>query len=105
MKLLKTIGKILAIPFGLITILGKISLLPTTIISKILSGEFTEWNQKRKFVGSSISALFNSFRNGKDYSFLMTIGYTKEGKYYERLERFSLSKGNLSHFVNYVETK
>lgn len=49
MKLLKTIGKILAIPFDLITILGKISLLPATIISKLLSGKFTEWNKKRKF--------------------------------------------------------
>lgn len=105
MKLLKTIGKILAIPFGLTVILGKILLLPATIISKILSGEFTEWNQKRKFLGSSISALFNSLRNGKDYSFLMTIGYTKEGKYYERLEHFALSKGNLTHSVNYVKTK
>jgi hypothetical protein len=105
MKLLKTIGKILAIPFDLIVILGKISLLPATIISKLLSGEFTEWNKKRKFLGSSISALFNSLRNGKDYSFLMTIGYTKEGKYYERLECFSLSKGNIIHSVNYVKTK
>jgi hypothetical protein len=105
MKLLKTIGKILAIPFSLITILGKISLLPATIISKLLSGEFTEWNKKRKFLGSSISTLFNSLCNGKDYSFLMTFGYTKEGKYYERLEHFALSKGNLTHSVNYVKTK
>lgn len=105
MKLLKTIGKVLAVPFDVITILGKISLLPATIISKLLSGEFTEWNKKRKFLGSSILALFNSLRNGKDYSFLVTIGYTKEGKYYERLEHFALSKGNLSHSVNYVETK
>lgn len=105
MKLLKTIGKILAMPFDLTVILGKISLLPATIISKLLRGEFTEWNKKRKFVGSSISALFNSVRNRKDYSFLMTIGYTKEGKYYERLEHFALSKGNLTHSVNYVKTK
>lgn len=105
MKLLKTVGKILAIPFDLITILGKISLLPTTIISKLLSGEFTEWNKKRKFLGSSVLALFNSLRNGKDYSFLMTIGYIKEGKYCERLERFTLSKGDLIHSINYVETK
>lgn len=105
MKLLKTIAKILAIPFDLITILGRISLLPATIISKLLRGEFTEWNKKRKFLGSSISALFNSFRNGKDYSFLMAIGYTKEGKYYERLEHFSLYKGSLTHSVNYVKTK
>ena len=105
MKLLKTIGKILAIPFDLITIIGKMLLLPANIISKLLSGEFTEWNKNRKFLGSSVSALFNSLRNGKDYSFLITIGYTKEGKYYERLEHFALSKGNLTHSVKYVKTK
>lgn len=105
MKLLKTIGKILAIPFDLTVILGKILLLPADIISILLNGGLTEWNQKRKFLGSSISALFNSLRNGKDYSFLITVGYTKEGKYYERLEHFALSKGNLTHSVKYVKTK
>ncbi len=49
MKLLKTIGKVLAVPFDVITILGKISLLPATIISKLLSGEFTEWNKNISF--------------------------------------------------------
>lgn len=38
MKLLKTIGKILAIPFDLITIIGKILLVPAAIISKLLNG-------------------------------------------------------------------
>lgn len=81
MKLLKTIGKILAIPFDLIAIIGKILLVPAAIISKLLNGGF------------------------EDYSFLITIGYNKEGEYYEQLERFTLSKGGLIHSTDYVKTK
>ena len=53
MKLLKAVGKVLSLPFDLVLIIGKLSLIPFVAISKLLHGEFNEWNKKRKFVLSS----------------------------------------------------
>lgn len=54
MKLLKTIGKVIALPFDLALILGKLLLIPIKLVSVLLHGEFTEWNKKRKFIVNSI---------------------------------------------------
>ena len=54
MKLLKTIGKVIALPFDLALILGKLLLIPIKLVSVLLHGEFIEWNKKRKFIGNSI---------------------------------------------------
>lgn len=45
MKLLKTIGKVIALPFDLALILGKLLLIPIKLVSVLLHGEFTEWNK------------------------------------------------------------
>ena len=50
MKLLKTIGKVIALPFDLALILWKLLLIPIKLVSVLLHGEFTEWNKKRKFI-------------------------------------------------------
>lgn len=53
MKLLKTIGKVIALPFDLALILAKLLLIPIKLVSVLLHGEFIEWNKKmyvyRKF--------------------------------------------------------
>lgn len=46
MKLLKTIGKVIALPFDLALILGKLLLIPIKLVSVLLHGEFIEWNKK-----------------------------------------------------------
>lgn len=45
MKLLKTIGKVIALPFDLALILGKLLLIPIKLVSVLLHGEFIEWNK------------------------------------------------------------
>ena len=58
MKLLKTIGKVIALPFDLALILWKLLLIPIKLVSVLLHGEFTEWNKKRKFIVNSIKETF-----------------------------------------------
>ena len=78
MKLLKTIGKVIALPFDLALILGKLLLIPIKLVSVLLHGEFIEWNKKRKFIGNSIKEMFKAFKYNKDYSFLYSVGFTDE---------------------------
>ena len=73
MKLLKTIGKVIALPFDLALILGKLLLIPIKLVSVLLHGEFIEWNKKRKFIGNSIKEMFKAFKDNKDYSFLYSV--------------------------------
>ena len=72
MKLLKTIGKVIALPFDLALILGKLLLIPIKLVSVLLHGEFTEWNKKRKFIVNSIKETFkitkDSVQNYIDYA-------------------------------------
>lgn len=65
MKLLKTIGKVIALPFDLALILGKLLLIPIKLVSVLLHGEFTEWNKKRKFIVNSIIEMFKAFKHNK----------------------------------------
>lgn len=45
MKRLKTIGKVIALPFDLALILGRLLLIPIKLVSVLLHGEFIEWNK------------------------------------------------------------
>lgn len=65
MKLLKTIGKVIALPFDLALILGKLLLIPIKLVSVLLRGEFTEWDKKRKFIVNSIKEMFKAFKHNK----------------------------------------
>lgn len=95
MKLLKTIGKVIALPFDLALILGKLLLIPIKLVSVLLHGEFTEWNKKRKFIVNSI----------KDYSFLHSVGFTDEnGNFSERIETFKVTSDSMQHYINYAKT-
>ena len=103
MKLLKAVGKVLSLPFDLVLIIGKLLLIPFVAISKLLHGEFNEWN---KFVLSSLKELFKAVKNEKDYTFSTNIAYTDEsGKIHERIENIHLTKDSVQHYINYVETK
>lgn len=106
MKLLKAVGKVLSLPFDLVLIIGKLSLIPFVAISKLLHGGFNEWNKKRKFVLSSLKELFKAIKNKKDYTFSTNIAYTDEnGKIHERIENIHLTKDSVQRYINYVETK
>lgn len=106
MKLLKAVGKVLSLPFDLVLIIGKLLLIPFVAISKLLHGEFNEWNKKRKFVLSSLKELFKAVKNEKDYTFSTNIAYTDEsGKIHERIENIHLTKDSVQLYINYVETK
>jgi hypothetical protein len=105
MKLLKAVGKVLSLPFDLVLIIGKLLLIPFVAISKLLHGEFNEWNKKRKFVLSSLKELFKAVKNEKDYTFSTNIAYTDEsGKIHERIENIHLTKDSVQHYINYAKT-
>lgn len=90
MKLLKTIGKVIALPFDLALILGKLLLIPIKLVSVLLHGEFIEWNKKRKFIGNSI---------------LYSVGFTDEnGNFSERIEMFKITSDSMQHYINYAKT-
>ena len=100
MKLLKTIGKVIALPFDLALILGKLLLIPIKLVSV-----FIEWNKKRKFIGNSIKEMFKAFKYNKDYSFLYSVGFTDEnGNFSERIETFKITSDSMQHYINYAKT-
>lgn len=104
MKPLKTIGKVIALPFDLALILGKLSLIPIKLVSVLLHGEFTEWNKKRKFIVNSIKEMFKAFKHNKDYSFLHLVGFTDEnGNFYERIETFKITKDSVQNYIDYAK--
>lgn len=104
MKLLKTIGKIVALPLDLALTISKLLLIPFTAISKLLHGEFSEWSKKFKFLSNSIKELFKSFKNGTDYTFSLDITYVDSNKkIFTRTERIDLLKDTINHSVNYYE--
>lgn len=106
MKLLKTIGKVIALPFDLALILGKLLLIPIKLVSVLLHGEFIEWNKKRKFIGNSIIEMFKAIKHNKDYSSLFSVGFTDEdGNFSERIETFKITNDSAQHYINYVKTK
>lgn len=105
MKLLKTIGKVIALPFDLALILGKLLLIPIKLVSVLLRGEFTEWNKKRKFIVNSIKEIFKAFKYNKDYSFSYSVGFTDEnGNFSERIETFKVTSDSMQHYINYAKT-
>lgn len=104
MKLLKTIGKVIALPFDLALILGKLLLIPIKLVSVLLHGEFIEQNKKRKFIGNSIKEMFKAFKHNKDYSFLHSVGFTDEnGNFSERIETFKITKDSVQHYIDYAK--
>lgn len=104
MKLLKTIGKVIALPFDLALILGKLLLIPIKLVSVLLHGEFTEWNKKRKFIANSIKEMFKAFKHNKDYSFLHLVGFTDEnGNFSEIIEMFKITKDSVQHYIDYAK--
>lgn len=104
MKLLKTIGKVIALPFDLALILGKLLLIPIKLVSVLLHGEFTEWNKKRKFIVNSIKEMFKAFKHNKDYSSLYSVGFTDEnGNFYERIEMFKITKDSVQNYIDYAK--
>lgn len=106
MKLLKTIGKVIALPFDLALILAKLLLIPIKLVSVLLHGEFTEWNKKRKFVVNGIKEMFKAIKHNKDYSSLFSVGFTDEdGNFSERIETFKITNDSVQHYINYVKTK
>ena len=105
MKLLKTIGKVIALPFDLALILGRSLLIPIKLVSVLLHGEFIEWNKKRKFIGNSIKEMLKAFKHNKDYSFLYSVGFTDENdNFSERIETFKVTSDGMQHYVNYAKT-
>lgn len=84
MKLLKTIGKVIALPFDLALILAKLLLIPIKLVSVLLHGEFIEW-KKCMFIENSIIEMFKAIKYNKDYSFLYSVGFT-DGKWYISLK-------------------
>ena len=105
MKLLKAVGKVLSLPFDLVLIIGKLLLIPLVAISKLLHGEFNEWNKKRKFIVNSIKEMFKAFKHNKDYSFLHSVGFTDEnGNFSERIETFKITKDSVQHYIDYAKT-
>lgn len=107
MKLLKTIGKVVALPLDLALIVSKLSLIPFTAVSKLLHGEFFEWRKKSKFLLNAIKELFKSLKNENNYTFSLDITYTNSNKIFTRTERIDLLKDTVNHCVNYyeIETK
>lgn len=103
MKLLKTIGKVVALPLDLALIVGKLSLIPFTAVSKLLHGEFFEWRKKSKFLLNAVKELFKSLKNGNDYTFSLDITYTNSNKIFTRTESINLIKDTISHNINYYE--
>lgn len=104
MKLLKAVGKVLSLPFDLVLIIGKLLLIPLVAISKLLHGEFTEWNKKRKFVVNGIKEMFKAIKHNKDYSSLFSVGFTDEnGNFSERIETFKITKDSVQHYIDYAK--
>lgn len=105
MKRLKTIGKVIALPFDLALILGKLLLIPIKLVSVLLHGKFIEWNKTRKFMGNSIKEMFKALKYNKDYSFLCSVGFTDENSNFsERIETFKVTSGSMQHYINYAKT-
>lgn len=105
MKLLKTIGKIVALPLDLVLTAGKLLLTPFVAISKLLHGEFSEWSKKFKFLLNAIREMFKSLKNGTDYTFSLDITYIDSNKkVFTRTERIDLFEDTINHVVNYYET-
>ena len=101
MKLLKTIGKVIALPFDLALILAKLLLIPIKLVSVLLHGEFIEWNKKCMFIENSIIEMF---KYNKDYSFLYSVGFTDENNnFYERIETFKITKDSVQHYIDYAK--
>ena len=105
MKLLKTIGKVIALPFDLALILAKLLLIPIKLVSVLLHGEFIEWNKKRKFIGNQIKKMFIAFKYNKEYSILYSVEFTDEnGIFSERIETFKVTSDSMQHYINYAKT-
>ena len=105
MKLLKTIGKIVALPLDLALTASKLLLTPFVAISKLLHGEFSEWSKKFKFLLNAIREMFKSLKNGTDYTFSLDITYIDSNKkVFTRTERIDLLEDTINHVVNYYET-
>lgn len=105
MKLLKTIGKVIALPFDLALIFGKLLLIPIKLVSVLLHGKFIEWNKKRKFIGNSIKEMFKAVKHNKDCSFLDSVGFIDEnGNFSERIETFKITSDGIQHYINYAKT-
>jgi hypothetical protein len=105
MKLLKTIGKIVALPLDLVLTASKLLLTPFVAISKLLHGEFSEWSKKFKFLLNAIREMFKSLKNGTDYTFSLDITYIDSNKkVFTRTERIDLLEDTINHVVNYYET-
>ena len=104
MKLLKTIGKVIALPFDLALILAKLLLIPIKLVSILLHGEFIEWNKKCMFIENSIIEMFKAIKYNKDYSFLYSVGFTDEnGNFSERIETFKITKDSVQHYIDYAK--
>lgn len=105
MKLLKTIGKVIALPLDLALAASKLLLIPFVAISKLLHGEFSEWSKKFKFLLNAVKEMFKSLKNGTDYTFSLDITYVDSNKkVFTRTERIDLLEDTVSHTVNYYET-
>lgn len=105
MKLLKTIGKVIALPLDLALAASKLLLILFVAISKLLHGEFSEWSKKFKFLLNAVKEMFKSLKNGTDYTFSLDITYVDSNKkVFTRTERIDLLEDTVSHTVNYYET-
>lgn len=104
MKLLKTIGKVIALPFDLALILGKLLLIPIKLVSVLLHGEFIEWNKNASLQEIRLKKCLKLFKYNKDYSFLHSVGFTDEnGNFYERIETFKITKDSVQHYIDYAK--
>lgn len=106
MKLLKTIGKVIALPFDLALILGKLLLIPIKLVSVLLHGEFIEWNKKRKFAQEiqlkkclKLSNIIKII-----LSYIQQDLQMKMVNFSERIETFKVTSDSMQHYINYAKT-
>lgn len=106
MKLLKTLGKILAIPFMLFRLLVLMCLLPVAIIIYLLRGEINECRTKVKYSWNSIKALFKALRtDGEYFSHTVHSFIDSNDRSLIISEMFVLKNGNIEHNFIYNDSQ
>lgn len=103
MRILKTLCKLLALPLSLFKLIVVLSLLPITIIEKMLNGEFEEWNTKRKFFGKCIKEMIKALRTKGKFTSSTKHTYYNDDSCYTRLETigFDFKNSKVKYTIKY----
>lgn len=95
MKLLKTLGKLLSIPFLLLKILILACMLPITAIEKCLTGKVKEFVEQFKFALRSTKAMLKALWSDRTYASMFTKTFINDSKVETFNTRFSIENGNI----------